>query len=409
MEIVIIILLFVVIILLILIFSKQRQKSLEEKILLKFEEIDKIQQRTELMLKEEISRNKQETNSVITMQISSLLQTTQQQIELLRQTIEKQLQYIQQESTKKLDQMREIVDEKLQSTLEIRLGNAFKQVSERLEILHQSLGEMQVLTNTVGDLKKVLSNVKTRGIFGEIQLKNILDDILTPGQYLENVRIKENTKESVEFAIKIPSKEKDDKYILLPIDAKFPTANYEEIISAQEAGDMEKLRVSIESLKQSIVQQSKDIKEKYILPPKTTDFAIMFLPTEGLFAEVLRIPGLFEKIRKEQNVIITGPTTITAIISSLQMGFRTLAIEKRASEVWKLLGEIKSEFFKFGDLLDKTYKKLKEASDTIEDATKKTKTIQRKLQDVETLPQEGQKNFLNGNLINSNTNKEDEL
>ncbi|MFN3551081.1 MAG: DNA recombination protein RmuC [Endomicrobiia bacterium] len=408
MNMLIIILLVIILILLSIMFLKQRERSLEEKIFSKFDEIDKIQQRTELMLKEEISRNKQETNSVITTQMTSLLQMTQQQVELLRQSLEKQLQYIQQENSQKLQQIKEVVDEKLQSTLDTRLTNAFRQVSDRLEILHQSLGEMQVLSNTVSDLKNVLSNVKTRGIFGEIQLKNILEDILTKEQYFENIRIKDDTKETIEFAIKIPSKEHDTKYILLPIDAKFPTAYYENILYAQEQSNTELLKSSIESLKQRIIQESKQIKEKYIFPPKTTDFAIMFLPSEGLFAEVLRIPGLFEKIRKEQNVIITGPTTITAIISSLQMGFRTLAIEKRASEVWKLLAEIRSDFFRFGDLLDKTYKKLKEASDTIEDATKKTKTIQRKLSNVETLPQQTeQKMLLDGNFINNITNEEE--
>ncbi len=397
-----------ILILLFVMFLKQRERNLEEKIFSKFDEIDKIQQRTELMLREEISRNKQETNSVITTQIASLLQMTQQQVEVLRQSVEKQLQYIQQESSQKLEQIREVVNEKLQSTLDIRLTNAFRQVSDRLEILHQSLGEMQVLSNTVSDLKKVLSNVKTRGIFGEIQLKNILEDILTKEQYFENVRIKDDTKETVEFAIKIPSKEQDSKYILLPIDAKFPITYYENILYAQEKSDTELLKSSIESLRQRIIQESKNIKEKYIFLPKTTDFAIMFLPSEGLFAEVLRIPGLFEKIRREQNVIITGPTTITAIISSLQMGFRTLAIEKHTSEVWKLLGEIKSDFFKFGDLLDKISKKLKEVSDIIEDASKKTKTIQKKLKDVETLPQQTeQKMLLYENFIINTTNEEE--
>ncbi|MCX7956962.1 MAG: DNA recombination protein RmuC [Endomicrobia bacterium] len=389
-TIIIIVLVCIIIILLFLLFLKKSGSYLEQRIISKFEEIEKLQQRTETMLKDEISRNKQETNSIISVQLTSVLQTTQQQIEILRQTVEKQLQYIQQESSRKLDQMREIVDEKLQSTLETKLGNAFKQVSERLEVLHQNLGEMQSLANAVGDLKKVLANVKTKGIFGEIQLKNILEDILTSEQYLQDVRIKEDTKEQVEFAIKIPSKSEDNKYVLLPIDAKFPTTDYEKIIEAQENGNLELFKEAVDSLKKRIIQQSKDIKEKYIIPPKTTDFAIMFLPIEGLFAEVLRIPGLFEKIRKEYNVIVTGPTTITAIIGSLQMGFRTLAVEKRASEVWKLLGEVKIEFIKFSDLLDKTYRKIKEASDTIEDATKKTKTIQTKLKEVETLPQENQ-------------------
>ncbi len=392
-----ILLIFIVILLLILIFKKSNSNLLEEKILLRFDEIDRSQQRTELMLKEEISRNKQEINNNVLAQIDSFLRTTQQEIDILRRTVETQLQYIKQENTQKLTEIKEVVEEKLQSTLETRLGGAFKQVSDRLELLYKNLGEIQSLANTVGDLNKVLSNIKTRGILGEIQLKNILEDILTPEQYLENVNIKE--KEFVEFVVKIPSKDEENKYIFLPIDAKFPVADYEKLIEAIENANSVGVEEAKKSLERRILQQAKDIKEKYISPPKTTDFAIMFLPTEGIFAEVLRIPGLFERIRKEFNVIITGPTTISAILNSLQMGFRTLAIEKRSAEVWRVLAEVKQEFSKFGELLEKTNKKLQEATTTIEQVTSKTKTIQRKLKDIETLPAENKKVLIEGNVV----------
>jgi len=280
--------------------------------------------------------------------------------------------------------MRETVDEKLHNTLEKRLGESFKLVSDRLESVQQGLGEMQALATGVGDLKKVLSNVKTRGTLGEIQLETLLDQILTPDQYAKNVATKSGSRENVEFAIKLPGKE--DKILWLPIDAKFPKEDYERLVDAQEQANPDLVEELGKALEQRIKSEAKDIQNKYIDPPNTTDFGILFLATEGLYAEALRRPGLFESLQREHRVILTGPTTIAALLNSLQMGFRTLAIEKRASEVWNLLGAIKTEFAKFGDLLVKTHKQLAAASNTIEGATRKTRTIERKLRDVQELP-----------------------
>lgn len=386
MNLLILVLILVMIVVLVLSFLLRTKGVSEKEFLSKIDSVEKMYQRLENIVRDEISKNRQEISSTLVSSINTFLQTMQQQIYNLQQMVENQLQYLNQESSKKLDQIREVVDEKLQSTLENRLGIAFKHVSDRLELVHKGLGEMQALATDVGDLKKILSNVKIRGMFGEIQLKNILQEILTPEQYLENVNIKKETKEVVEFAIKIPSKGEENRFILLPIDSKFPIVDYEKIAVIREKNDLESFKEFSKNLSQRILAQAKDIRDKYINPPHTTDFAIMFLPVEGLFAEVLNIPGLFERVRREYSVIITGPTTITAILNSLQMGFRTLAIEKRSSEVWRLLSTVKTEFSKFGDLLEKTSKKIREAYDTIEDASKKTRTIEHKLKSVEELP-----------------------
>lgn len=302
-----------------------------------------------------------------------------------KDTLTKEIRFLQEQNDKKLEEMRHTVDEKLQTTLEKRLGESFKIVSDQLDRVYKGLGEMQTLASDVGDLKKVLTNVKSRGVFGELQLKNLLEDILTQEQYVENANIKKNSRESVEFAIKLPSKDEEGRHVLLPVDSKFPREDYEAILNAQEEADPEALATASKNLAQRITGEAKDISEKYIDPPATTDFALMFLPAEGLFAEVLRIPGLFEKIRKDYNVVITGPTTITAILNSLQMGFRTLAIEKRSSEVWKVLGAVKTEFGKFSDYLSKTREKLQQAADNIKKAEKRTQMIGKKLKGVEHL------------------------
>ena len=287
----------------------------------------------------------------------------------------------------KLEKMRETVDEKLHKTLETRLGESFKLVSERLELVQKGLGEMQTLATGVGDLKKVLTNVKTKGVLGEYQLENILEQLLTNEQFSRNVKTKHGSNDMVEFAIKIPNKDDSSKVLWLPIDAKFPTKNYELLMAAYDMGDNSEIEKAQKSLEQTIKTFAKDIKTKYIDPPNTTDFAIMFLPFEGLYAEVLRINGLFETLPREHKITIAGPTTISAFLSSLQMGFRSLAVEKRTSEIWELLGAVRTEFGKFGAVLEKTKDKLEQASKEIDKAGVRSRAIERKLRDVQSLPQ----------------------
>ncbi|MEE8415581.1 MAG: DNA recombination protein RmuC [Desulfobacterales bacterium] len=320
-------------------------------------------------------------------QLGEMTKLNQEKLEQMRNTVEKQLRILQEENSKKLEQMRATVDEKLQTTLEKRLGESFKQVSERLEQVYKGLGEMRSLASGVGDLKKVLTNVKTRGTWGEIRLGNILEQILTPEQYEMNVPTKKNSNERVEFAIKLPGQNVDKETIVwMPIDSKFPQEDYQRLIDAQEAADKEQAEKSIKSLETRIKSEAKKIKEKYIDPPYTTDFGIMFLPVEGLYAEVLRRPGLCDTLQREYRVVVAGPTTLAALLNSLQMGFRTLAIEKRSSEVWELLGVVKTQFGQFGDALSKTKKKLQEASNSIDSAEIRTRAIERKLRDVQELP-----------------------
>lgn len=318
--------------------------------------------------------------------LAALTGTTEQKLEQVRGTVESRLTLLQAENSAKLEQMRATVDEKLHATLEQRLGESFKQVSEQLEKVHQGLGEMQSLATGVGDLKRVLTNVKTRGVWGEIQLGNILEQILTSEQYSRNVATRPGSAERVEFAIRLPGRDEGCDEVLLPIDAKFPQEDYQRMLDEYERGNPALAEEAAKQLEARIRLEAKSIKEKYLDPPHTTDFAIMFLPVEGLYAEVLRRPGLCESLQRECRVVITGPTTLSAILNSLQMGFRTLAIERRSSEVWSLLGAVKTEFGKFGDLLDKTHKKLEEAAATIDHASKKSRTIERRLKDVQALP-----------------------
>ncbi|NMA69607.1 MAG: DNA recombination protein RmuC [Desulfitobacterium sp.] len=333
----------------------------------------------------EISKLQRGQLDYVAKQMNNLTQNNEQKLEHLRQTVEERLFLIQQDNAQKLELMRNTVDEKLTSTLENRLGESFKLVSERLEEVHQGLGEMQSLASGVGDLKKVLTNVKTRGTWGEVQLGNLLEQILTPEQFATNVATKKGSRERVEFAIKIPSKEKDSTFIYLPIDAKFPLEDYQRLLDAQDAGDPSLVAEYQKSLEQRIKIEARSIRDKYISPPSTTDFGILFLPTEGLYAEVLRRPGLADSLQRDYKVVIAGPTTLAALLNSLQMGFRTLAIEKRSGEVWNLLSAVKTEFGKFTDILDKTQKKLQEASNTIESAARRSRSISRKLKNVETI------------------------
>ncbi len=323
-------------------------------------------------------------------QLERLTQTNEQRMDKLRETIDLKLKDIQEDNGKRLEEMRKTVDEKLNATLERRLGESFKLVSERLELVHKGLGEMQQLASGVGDLKRVLSNVKTRGIWGEVQLGNILEQVLTPEQYEKNVATKPNSNERVEFAIKLPGRDKEGTIVWLPIDAKFPQEDYQRLLDAQEQADAVLAEEAAKALEIRIKAEAKDIATKYLSVPYTTEFGILFLPTEGLYAEVLRRPGLSDSLMREQRVVIAGPTTLAALLNSLQMGFRTLAIERRSSEVWALLGAVKTEFGKFGDLLDKTSKKLHEASNSIETAARKSRTIERKLKDVQALPESEQ-------------------
>lgn len=319
-------------------------------------------------------------------QLTDLTQINEQKLEQVRATVETRLSMLQEDNSKKLEQMRATVDEKLHESLEKRLGESFKLVSDRLELVHKGLGEMQTLASGVGDLKKVLSNVKTRGTLGEIQLGNLLEQVLSPEQYKKNVAVKKGSAERVDFAIILPGKDEDDHQVMLPIDAKFPLEDYQRLVDAQEEGDVVAAGEAARMLEIRIKAEAKSIQEKYLDPPNTTDFAILFLPMEGLFAEVLRRSGLWDTLQRDYRVILTGPTTIIALLNSLQMGFRTLAIQKRSSEAWKVLGSVKTEFGKFGEILEKTKKKLQEASNTIDAASTRSRVIERQLRSVEGAP-----------------------
>jgi len=322
----------------------------------------------------------------LTGQLHLLMQRNTEGMDTLRQTLESRLTAIQSDNSQKLERMRQTVDEKLHSTLEQRLGESFQRVSEQLERVHAGLGEMQSLASGVGDLKKVLSNVKVRGTWGEVQLDNLLEQILSPGQYDRNVATRPGSAERVEFAIRLPGRDRADTSVWLPIDAKFPLEDYQRLLDAQERVDLAALEDAGRSLENRVRAEAKTIRDKYLEPPHTTDFALLFLPIEGLYAEVIRRPGLFDAIQRDYRVTLTGPTTLTAILNSLQMGFRTLAIEQRSSEVWQVLGAVKTEFGKFGDVLAKTKKKLEEATRTIDQAEVRTRAIDRKLRGVEALP-----------------------
>lgn len=314
--------------------------------------------------------------------------TTAAKLDLMRETLEKKIGDMQSGNEKKLDEMRATVDEKLQKTLETRLGESFKLVSDRLEAVHTGLGDMQKLATGVGDLKRVLTNVKTRGILGEYQLENLLEQLLTPEQYEKNRKTKSDSNAMVEFAIKLPGRGEPNTAVWLPIDSKFPKEDFELLMDAYDLAEPDLVEERRKNFIRGIRKCANDISGKYIDPPNTTDFALLFLPFESLYAEVLRAPGLFESIQRECKIIITGPTTLSALLSSLQMGFRTLAIEKRSSEVWQLLGAVKTEFGNFGGILEKTQKKLQEASNVIDQASTRSRAIERKLKNVQELPKE---------------------
>jgi DNA recombination protein RmuC len=326
------------------------------------------------------------------------------QLDKIRETVEGRLKQLQEENVKKLDEMRATVDEKLHETLEKRLSESFKQVSERLEQVHKGLGEMQNLATGVGDLKKVLSNVKTRGTLGEIQLENILEQVLSPEQYEKNVNTRKEGREVVEFAIKLPGKDNSGQQVYLPIDSKFPIEDYHSLLDAYDTGDSESVASVAKSLENAIKKSAKDIHDKYIEPPYTTDFGIMFLPVEGLYAEIVRRTSLIETLQRDYKIVVTGPTTLAAILNSLQMGFRTLAIEKRSGEVWKILGAVKTEFTRFGDVLKKAQEKISKAGEDIDELVgTRTRKIQIKLKEVQEL------SITDTNLMLNNENLEDNI
>ena len=311
--------------------------------------------------------------------------TSLEAVKDVRETIEKQLKEIREDNGKRLEEMRKTVDEKLQDTLEKRLGESFKQVSERLEQVHKGLGEMQSIASGVGDLKKVLTNVKTKGILGEYQLANIIEQLLPREQYEENVATRPGSSERVEFAVRMPGNS-DDDVVWLPIDSKFPLNGYEDLLNAREAGDLDAIAAAEKALTATLEKFAKDISEKYVEAPHTTDFGVMFLPIESLYAEVLRHPGVFETLQRKYRITVTGPTTMSALLNSLQMGFRTLAVTKRSSEVWKILEAVKTEFGKFSNQLEKVDKQLSTAKKSLEDLrSTRTNVMQRRLKDVGTL------------------------
>ena len=362
-------------------------RTIEEELIKRLEIFDRG-------LRDEFSRNREESANASKAQREELSKS----LEGVRSIVDLRLKQLQEDNSKQIDKMRATVDEKLQGTLEKRLGESFKLVSDRLEQVHQGLGAMQQLASDVGGLQKVLTNVRARGGWGEVQLGALLEQVLTPEQFARNVKTREESNENVEFAIKLPGEENGTP-VWLPIDAKFPTEDYHRLLGAQEKGDLVAIDEAMKSLETQLKKCAKDICQKYINPPKTTDFALMFLPTEGLYAEAIRRVGLAEQVQRDCRVVFAGPTTLVALLNSLQMGFRTLAIQKRSSEVWNLLAGVKTEFGKFGETLSAVKEKIDQASRKMEDVDVRSRAITRKLRDVEELPSNPQpllKNLLSG-------------
>lgn len=349
---------------------------------------------SEHMFKRELTENRRElagqlkdVSDSLDKRIAAVQEGQLKSLHYLTETVEKKLSDLQKDNSDKLEKMRSTVDEKLQSTLERRLGESFKIVGDRLEQVHKGLGEMQGLATDVSDFKRVLTNVKTRGTWGEVQLENLLEQLFIRDHYDKQVMLSSSSRETIDFAIKLPDKSSTHGFIYLPIDAKFPLDDYQRLLAASEAGNQIDVDAAVKSLIQRVKQEAKSIKEKYIQPPKTTDFAVMYVPAEGLFAEIGRHAGLLEQLQHDYRVTLAGPTTISAMLNSFQLGFRTLAIAEQTSQVWETLTTIKSEFGKFGDLLEKTKDKLDQASKTIESATTKSRTIEKKLGKMEKLEQ----------------------
>jgi DNA recombination protein RmuC len=347
----------------------------------KLELIERAQERSERMLREEMVRSREEGANAAKTQREELTKS----LEGVRSIVDLRLKQLQEDNSKQIDKMRATVDEKLQDTLEKRLGESFKLVSDRLEQVHQGLGAMRQLASDVGGLQRVLTNVKTRGGWSEWQLGVLLEEMLTPEQFAKNMKTRDDTDERVEFAIRLPGDE-NGAPVWLPIDAKFPMEHYERLTAAQEIGDSTAVEAAMKILETQLKRCAKDICEKYINPPKTTDFALLFLPSEGLYAEAIRRVGLVQNVQRDCRVSFVGPTTLAALLNSLQMGFRTLAIQKRSSEVWNLLATVKTEFGKFGDALSAVKEKIDQASRKMEDVDVRSRVITKKLRDVEELP-----------------------
>ena len=361
--------------------SRRKPGGVESELVTRLEMLDRAQERAERIIREEMSRGREENANVAKAQREELGKS----LESVRSTVDLRLKELQEDNAKQIDKMRATVDEKLQGTLEKRLGESFKLVSDRLEQVHQGLGAMQQLASNVGGLQKILTNVKMRGGWGEVQLGALLEQLLTPEQFERNVKTREESTDHVEFAIKLPGDE-NGAPVWLPIDAKFPTEDYHRLIAAQEKGDANAIEESMKSLETQLRRSAKDICQKYINPPRTTDFALMFLPTEGLYAEAIRRIGLVEQVQRDCRVVFAGPTTLAALLNSLQMGFRTLAIQKRSSEVWNLLAGVKTEFGKFGEALSTVKDKLDQAARQVDNVAVRSRAITRKLRDVEELP-----------------------
>jgi DNA recombination protein RmuC len=372
----------------------RRTSGVESELVKRLEMLDRAQERGERIIREEMSRGREESANAAKAQREELSKS----LEGVRSIVDLRLKQLQDDNSKQIDKMRETVDEKLQGTLEKRLGESFKLVSDRLEQVHQGLGAMQQLASDVGGLQKVLTNVKTRGGWGEVQLGTLLEQLLMPEQFARNVKTREEASDHVEFAIKLPGDE-NGAPVWLPIDAKFPTEDYHRLIAAQEKGDMTAIDEAIKSLETQLKRSAKDICQKYINPPRTTDFALMFLPTEGLYAEAIRRVGLVEQVQRDCRVVFAGPTTLAALLNSLQMGFRTLAIQKRSSEVWNLLAGVKTEFGKFGEALSAVKDKLDQAARHVDNEAVRSRAITKKLRDVEELPSNPQP--LLNNLLSS--------
>jgi DNA recombination protein RmuC len=353
-----------------------------------------------------IGTHQKERLEELTHALTTLTESQIKTQESLRSAVENRLDAIRTENANKLDEMRQTVDEKLQTTFEKRLGESFRIVSEQLERVYQGLGEMQSLAAGVGDLKRVLSNVKVRGTWGEIQLGSLLEQFLAPDQYVRNAKVRDDSSEMVEFAIRLPGRDSDQE-VLLPIDAKFPQEDFDRLTLAAERGDAAGVEKAAAALEQRITGLARSVKEKYINPPRTTDIAILFLPTESLYAEILRRPGAFEQLQREYHVTLAGPTTLTAILNALQMGFRSLAIEKRTSEVWQVLGAIKSEFGKYGDVVKRLRRQLNTAVNTVDTLGARTRVMDRKLRRVEVLPEGAAQAILGVDVLNA-MDQEDE-
>ena len=362
-------------------FLTRRDSKIGPLILGRIELLERAQEREEKVFRDELARNREENANAAKSQREELTAS----LESVRGIVDLRLQELQKDNAQQIERMRATVDEKLQGTLEKRLGESFKLVSERLEKVHQGLGAMQQLASDVGGLQRVLTNVKTRGGWGEVQLGTLLEQLLTPEQFDRNVQTRDESGERVDYAIKLPG-EGNGAAVWLPIDAKFPMEDYQRLITAQESGDSMLTDSAMKDLETQLRKSAKDICGKYINPPKTTDFALMFLPTEGLYAEAIRRVGLVEQVQRDCRVVFAGPTTLAALLNSLQMGFRTLAIQKRSSEVWNLLAGVKTEFAKFGDSLSKVKDKLDQAASDMDKVAVRSRAITKKLRDVEELP-----------------------